>query len=473
MKENRIFLIGAVLVIVAGVGGGLLLPKPGGKKLPATPLAEPLALPRPLVEFQLTNTAGQVVKRDDLRGGFAVVNFVFTSCSLSCLAVNDRMTEIQRATTNWPDVRLISLTVDPRSDTPAALAAFGRRFQADTNRWQFLTGDKASLYTLIERSFIPKSPALESFIPGGFAQTDRIMLVDPQGNVCASFDGLRTNAAQLVLAEIQQRRAVKSFATRGLVRSLGDDRRTALIRHETIPVYMPAMTMELNIRDTNELAGITPGDTITFRLTANDDTHWVDQIKKVASAGATNPVTVAPKLEVTRELNPGNMIPEVELRDENGKTVHLTDFRGRAVAFTFFFTRCPLPDFCPLMNKNFESARRKLSADTNAPGNWTLLSISFDPEFDKPVVLAGYANGYRGADTNRWLFASVSQPALAGLAPLLDLRVTPDGPGFSHNLRTVVLDTRGRIHRQFDGNHWEASELAEAIREAAAVTPQQ
>jgi protein SCO1/2 len=472
VNENRVFLFAAALVVAAGVGGGMLasrLSRPSAK--PQSPVAEPLALPRPLVDFQLTNTAGQIVKRDDLRGRFSVVNFVFTSCSLRCLAVNDRMAEIQRATAGEPDVRLLSFTVDPRSDTPDALAAFGQRFHADPDRWQLLTGDKPSLYRLIEQSFIPKSAALESFIPGGFAQTDRIMLVDPQGSVCASFDGLSTNVASLVLAEIQKRRPAKSYNTRGLVRSIADDRHTALIRHETIPGYMPAMTMELNIRDTNELTGIIAGDNITFRLTATDETHWVDQIQKVGSTPLTNAAVSAPKIDVVHELNPGDLMPDASFQDENGNAIRIADFRGRALAFTFFFTRCPLPDFCPLMNKHFERARSALSTDTNAPANWMLLSISFDSEFDKPAVLAGYANGYRGGDNNRWLFAAASQATLAELAPRLDLRVERDGSGFSHNLRTVVLDTQGRIHKQFDGNTWKANELVKAIRDAAAVTP--
>lgn len=470
MKEDRSFIVGVVLIIIAGVGAGLLLPKNGSQPKPGSaPLARSLPLPRPLVDFELTNTTDRAVTRADLRNKFVVVNFVFTSCSLSCLAVNDRMAEIQRATADMPDVSLISLTVDPRTDTPQSLASFAQRFGADTRRWQFLTGDKTAVYNLIEQSFIAKSPSLEQFIPGGFAETDRIMLVDPQGAVCASFNGLNTNVARLVVADIQQRRTARTFNTRGLVRSIAEDRSSALIRHETIPGYMPAMTMELNIRDTNELAGIVPGDTIAFRLTATDESHWIDQIRKATADATTNPPPALPAKAAVADLQVGDLIPEAQFLDEHGQSIRFADFRGRAVAFTFFFTRCPLPDFCPLMNKNLASARRQLQLDTNAPANWLLLSISFDSEYDQPAVLAGYARTYRGSDTNRWVFSSASPATLKTLAPQLDLVVQADGQGFSHNLRTVVLDTRGRIHRQFDGNRWTAEELAKALGEAALV----
>lgn len=161
--------------------------------------------PRKLVAFNLTDRTGRSVSQADLTGKVLVVNFVFTSCSLSCRAVNDRMEEIQRLLADLPNVQLVSLTVDPRTDTPAVLAEFANGFHADTNRWLFLTGEKAELYRLIETSFIAKSPDLENLIPGGFASTDRIMLVDPQGKVCASFNGLKRNVAAAVAAEINTR----------------------------------------------------------------------------------------------------------------------------------------------------------------------------------------------------------------------------------------------------------------------------
>jgi cytochrome oxidase Cu insertion factor (SCO1/SenC/PrrC family) len=208
-SENVIFITAVALIVVAGVVGGLLLPGTGRTLPPPVPqMAPALPLPRPLVDFQLTDTTGRPVSRTDLTGQFAIVNFVFTSCSLRCLAVNDRMAELQRKLTNVADVKLVSLTVDPRTDTPEVLGDFARRYGADPARWWFLTGPKTALYPLIENSFIAKSPDLDGIIPGGFMHTDRIMLVDTAGNVCASFDGLKPDTADIILAEINRRRAL-------------------------------------------------------------------------------------------------------------------------------------------------------------------------------------------------------------------------------------------------------------------------
>ena len=202
-------------------------------------------------------------------------------------------------------------------------------------------------------------------------------------------------------------------------------------------------------------------------MTETDD--WIEGVRFVAhhAGEATNNTFAFPA--PAAELKPGDAMPDGEFTAEDGRKIHFSDFRGRAVAFTFFFTSCPLPDYCPRMNKNFAETRKILLADTNAPANWQFLSISFDPNFDQPEVLSSYGNFYRGGDADRWLFVVASTNTLARLAPLLDLIVVRDGASYTHNLRTVVLDAQGRIHRQFDGNGWTPAQLADAISQAAKV----
>ncbi|HVU27662.1 MAG TPA: SCO family protein [Verrucomicrobiae bacterium] len=162
---------------------------------------------RQLVGFSLTDRGGKTVTREDVAGKFLVVDFLFTSCSLTCPAVNQQMAEIQRLTTNQPDVKLVSLTVDPHDDTPDVLAKYGERFGADTNRWLLLTGEKAQLYNLIGTSFLTadlNDPF--TYMPGNFSHTERIAVVDARGNVRAYFDGLSQNVADAVVKEIAELR---------------------------------------------------------------------------------------------------------------------------------------------------------------------------------------------------------------------------------------------------------------------------
>jgi protein SCO1 len=262
----------------------------------------------------------------------------------------------------------------------------------------------------------------------------------------------------------------KVFETSGVVRSVPEGGRTLVVRHEEIPDYMPRMTMELNVRDSNEIAGLERDDEITFQLVATADTHWIQNIKRVGKLAPVEPEPPAPSIVMVQELGPGDELADYELVSETGRALRFSSLRGQAVAFTFIFSRCPLPDFCPRMGNHFAAARDLMLATPNAPTNWQFLSISMDPEFDSPEVLRNYARLYRHDNPDRWLFANAPQRVLRQLGPELDLMMSrEEGGSISHNLRTVVLDPQGRIHKQFDGNQWTAEELATALLAAARV----
>jgi protein SCO1/2 len=261
--------------------------------------------------------------------------------------------------------------------------------------------------------------------------------------------------------------APKTYAVRGVVQAVAPDQRHALIKHQAIPDYMAAMTMNFSARDAGVLDGISAGDEITFTLAVTETNDWIENVQRVGKTNAFG-LSGPPGWHIAEpELGVGDALPDHEFTDENGKPVRFADFRGRAVVFTFFFTSCPLPDYCPRMNRNFAEARRLILAAANAPTNWQFLSVSFDASFDTPQMLSAYAKLYRGDDTNRWLFAVASTNTLASLAPKVDLSVWREGGTLSHNLRTVVLDPAGKIFRQFDGNDWTPAQLADALQAAA------
>ena len=193
--------------LVAGIvwrgSGPVVTPTPGADDLRgATPDRS-----RRLEYFSLTDSTGRPVTRDDMRGKILAVSFLFTSCSLTCPEVSKRMAEIQKLTATNDDVRLLSLTVDPRTDTVAVLAKWGARFGAETNRWWLLTGDKAQLHRLIGTSFLATETNNPfNSMPGNFAGTERIAVVDKHGKVRVFFDGLRVETPAAVAAEIEKLR---------------------------------------------------------------------------------------------------------------------------------------------------------------------------------------------------------------------------------------------------------------------------
>ena len=255
-----------------------------------------------------------------------------------------------------------------------------------------------------------------------------------------------------------------AFAATGIIEKIAPDLKQVTIHHDTIPGYMIEMTMDFPVDDSAELKDLSPGDKISFALNVNQNRAWVSNIHRT---GHTTPsMSGMPMDDAAPQLKSGDFLPDGELIAEDGRQIHLADFRGKAVALTFFFTRCPLPNYCPLMNRNFARTRDLLLADAKAPTNWELLSISFDSDFDQPSTLVSYGNFYRHNNAAHWLFAAAPPATLAKLAPPLGLVIMRQDNNISHNLRTVVIDTEGRLSHQFNDNLWTPQQLADAIQEA-------
>ena len=161
--------------------------------------------PRHLVDFTLIDQSGKVFTRQELKGKIVVVNFVFTSCSTICPYVNAQMEKIQSQTTGEPDVRLLSLALDPVDDTAPVLEKYGRSFGQDATRWSFLTGDEATMRWLVGKSFLSHdTTGAFAYMPGNFAHSQRIVLVAPDGHIVNYFDGLNQDAATAVINQIRK-----------------------------------------------------------------------------------------------------------------------------------------------------------------------------------------------------------------------------------------------------------------------------
>lgn len=254
---------------------------------------------------------------------------------------------------------------------------------------------------------------------------------------------------------------VSTYEVRGVLRKSIPGSTKAVIAHEAIPGYMEAMTMEFTVGDAAGLSGLQMGDAISFRLNVTDDRSWIDRVQKIA---AVPQVLAPPAPGETKALPPGTALPDCALVDSRGAPLHLHEFQGRAFAFTFIFTRCPLPDFCPRMNSHFSVVQRALAAA--APDTkWQLLCISLDPEFDTPARFDEYATRSR-PDTARWTFATGKLADIEPFARACGLQVARGGALPEHNLRTVVVDTEGHVQKTFMGNEWTPEELVAEMQRA-------
>lgn len=165
-------------------------------------------------------------------------------------------------------------------------------------------------------------------------------------------------------------------------------------------------------------------------------------------------------------LGTGDAVPDCAFISQDGEAFQLSRFKGRAVAVTFIFTRCPLPDYCPRLSARFAEAQRLLMAEKG----WHLLSLSFDPAHDTPEQLRAYARG-QGADSACWTFATAQPGVVRAFGALFGLTAEEKAGLLDHNLRTVVIDAGGHVQHIFEGNAWTAEELVWEMKKAKLTRP--
>lgn len=255
------------------------------------------------------------------------------------------------------------------------------------------------------------------------------------------------------------------YETRGVVRGFFPDRQTIEIQHENIPGFMPSMTMPFVARDPMEIADLKIGDAISFRVTVTQKDFWIDNMKKVRRedvdiAEPKRTPSISP--EGGARLKEGDDVPQFSLTNQNSEYISLDTFRGRPFVLTFVFTRCPLPNFCPRMSSNFEELQTAIKTAGGALANTRLLSITLDPDFDRPQVLKDYG-AFHHADSQIWTFATGDEKEVDALTRAFSVYRQTEGGTISHGLATALIDKNGKIDKIWRGNSWTSTEVIEEI----------
>jgi protein SCO1/2 len=259
-----------------------------------------------------------------------------------------------------------------------------------------------------------------------------------------------------------------TFALKGEVVEIDSVKGRLTVAHEEIPNYMAAMTMPFKIKNRALFNTVQIGDTIHGTLAVSRTESWLETFTVVGKGEPPDPQLVAGAI-TARLLKPGDHLPNDVYVKQDGKKTRFSDYRGKAVALTFIYSRCPLPDYCILMSNNFRKLQKILASESALSGKWHLITISIDPKFDTPQVLRDYGKSYN-ADFATWDFLTdpdTSGRTIVKLADGLGLTYEDDEGGLiAHNLRTVVLDGEGTITKVFHGNEWKPEDVASELRTA-------
>jgi len=261
--------------------------------------------------------------------------------------------------------------------------------------------------------------------------------------------------------------AVKRYPFTGRIISLDSQNQSAVIDGDNIPGFMDAMAMAYKITPPGMLSQLSAGESISADLVVvqpgdgtNEPDSWLENIK------ITSRSRIPPSATTQHIPTPGDIVPDFTFTNQDGRRVSLSQYHGKVLLVTFIYTRCPFPEFCPRMTTNFAELDKQLGADRNIH----LLSVSFDPEHDKPSILRAY--GFSSAHTHdpalfrRWEFVVPAAADLPRIADFFALTVKPEAGQITHTLSTAAIGPDGKIVKWYHGSDWQVSDL---IKDATAA----
>lgn len=246
----------------------------------------------------------------------------------------------------------------------------------------------------------------------------------------------------------------KHYRVEGLVLATDVRTSTLTVSHRPIPGFMPAMSMPFSVADPREILGLERGSRVEFDLVVRKGGSVAKRIR------AIQPARLDSALPVPRKPAAGDLVPDFELTDQTGRRVKFSDLRGRVTVIDFIYSRCPLPEVCPRLSANFAYlARRQPEV--------ALVSITLDPEWDTPEVLADYARRWQ-TDPARWKFLTGDPNAVRRVAEWFGMAYWPEDGAIAHSVTTAVIGAEGRLFALIEGSGYRPGQLVDLVRAAAA-----
>ena len=238
---------------------------------------------------------------------------------------------------------------------------------------------------------------------------------------------------------------------------------TVTVAHDAIPGYMEAMTMPFKLKDDRMLNDASAGDGIQATLVIAGLRSWLEDVVLTRETAETSNLA---RTDAWLEPKPGDLVPDFNLVDQSSRRFGLNQLRGQNLILTFIYTRCPLPDYCPLMTDNFAEIEKTLKASSDGNSKVALLSITLDPTYDTPEVLRQYAEAH-SADLNHWRFATGTRDDIKKVATYFGLQFWNEGDQVVHSLRTALIGADGKLVKLYRGNEWKPDEV---IRDLQSLT---
>jgi protein SCO1 len=272
---------------------------------------------------------------------------------------------------------------------------------------------------------------------------------------------------------------VSRHAMKGLVVDVNSSRTRFVVSHESVPGVMPAMTMPFDVQQAKDLEGITAGTIVEFTLVMGQESAYAEGIRirhyesseqdpltarrlklltditaSVASGGGAS---VKPS---TTALAIGETVPDFTLIDQAHRRIAFSELRGKVVAVNFIYTSCALPQFCFRIANHFSVLQKRFS--DRLAKDIVLLTVTFDPERDHPDALAEYAKQWKSSPDG-WRFLTGDVPDVRRVCNLFGVDFYQDEGLMNHSSHTAVIDRRGILVANIEGNEFSATQLGDLV----------
>jgi protein SCO1/2 len=272
--------------------------------------------------------------------------------------------------------------------------------------------------------------------------------------------------AALTVAACSQDPASRQYEVHGQILRIDTERQELLVDHEDIEGFMPAMIMPYKVQDVGLLEGKQPGDLVRATLVVEEVGAYLSTLTTTGHAPIRTAVA-EPAITATDLLNDGDVVPNTPMLDQQGTLMSIESLRGHRVALTFIYTRCPLADFCPLMDQRFADLQEEITQSPEL-ADVRLVSMTLDPEFDTSDVLHAHATAL-DADPDLWHFVTGDRDEVLGFAKRFGVIAEPGAADtVLHSLRTAVIDPEGRLVTAYSGNMWTLAELVADLKATPA-----
>src|ERR1041384_4856524 len=156
----------------------------------------------PIAPFSFVDQDSTTITNDTFKDQIYVADFFFTSCRTICPKMKTQMKRAYDATTNDPDVKLLSHTIDPEYDSVGLLHNYAYMLGVSSDRWHFVTGDRDSIYKIAQTSYL-STASKDGSEPDGFIHSGAFHLIDKHKRIRGKYDGTREADVDRLLKDIE------------------------------------------------------------------------------------------------------------------------------------------------------------------------------------------------------------------------------------------------------------------------------